>query len=75
LVDVFIVPPSREVLRQRLVDRGQDSAKVIERRLQRAETELACWREYRYLVINDDLETAYDQLRAIVLAERVQIRK
>ena len=75
LVDVFIVPPSRDVLRQRLVGRGQDSAEVIERRLQRAEAELACWREYRYLIINDDLATAYDQLRAIVLAERARIRK
>ena len=75
LVDIFIAPPSPDALRSRLIGRGQDSAEVIERRLQQAAGELARWREYSYLVINDDLKTAYDQLRAIVLAERARIRK
>ncbi len=75
LVDIFIAPPSLDILQTRLTGRGQDSAEVIERRLQKAAAELACWRAYSYLVINDDLQAAHDQLRAIVLAERARIRK
>ena len=75
LVDIFIAPPSLDTLRTRLISRQQDSAEVIERRLQQAAAEMARWREYSYLVINDDLKIAYDQLRAIVLAERARIRK
>ncbi len=73
LVDIFIAPPSLEVLRQRLHGRGQDAEAVIERRLQMAENEMAHWREYRYLVVNDQLETSYDALRAIVLAEHHRV--
>lgn len=75
LVDIFIAPPSLDALRERLVGRGQDSAEVVERRLQQAANEMARWQEYQYLVVNDDLMAAYDQLRAIVLAERARIRK
>jgi guanylate kinase len=75
LVDIFVAPPSLDALRARLTHRGQDSAEVIERRLQQSAAEMARWREYSYLVINDDLKTAHDQIRAIVLAERARIRK
>ena len=75
LVDIFIAPPSLDVLRERLTSRGQDSAEVIERRLQQAAAEIARSNEFQYLVINDDLMAAYDQLRAIILAERLRIRK
>ncbi|TAN38119.1 MAG: guanylate kinase [Verrucomicrobia bacterium] len=75
LVDIFVAPPSLDALRSRLTHRGQDSAEVIERRLQQSSAEMARWREYRYLVINDDLKTAHDQIRAIVIAERARIRK
>jgi len=74
LIDIFIAPPTLDILRERLESRGQDSAEVIAHRLQQAAAELARWQEYQYLVINDDLLTAYDRLRAIVLAERVRIR-
>jgi len=75
LVDIFIAPPSLHILQARLTGRGQDSAEVIARRVEKAAAELARWREYSYLVINDELEIARDQLRAIVLAERARIRK
>ena len=75
LVDIFVAPPSLDTLRTRLTGRGQDSVEVIERRLQKAAAEMARWQEYSYLVINDDLKTAHDQIRAIVLAERARIRK
>jgi guanylate kinase len=75
LVDIFVAPPSLDTLQARLAGRGQDSAEVIERRLQKAAAEMVRWQEYSYLVINDDLKTAHDQIRAIVLAERARIRK
>lgn len=75
LVDIFIAPPSPAALRARLTGRGQDSAAVIAHRLRQAAAETRRWWEYRYLVVNDDLPTAYDRLRAIVLAERARIRQ
>ena len=72
-VDLFIAPPSIEVLRKRLQGRGKDAAAVIERRLQMAEKEMAHWPEYQYLIINDRLDASYDSLRAIVLAEHRRI--
>ena len=73
LVDIFVVPPSTEVLRQRLVSRGTDSLDVIERRLKQAREEISHWKDYKYMVVNDDLAEAYDHMRAIILAERHRI--
>lgn len=68
-IDVFIAPPSMEVLRARLKGRGKDSNEVIERRMQQVEKELACWRDYDYFIINDRLDATYDILRSIIIAE------
>ena len=73
LVDIFVVPPSTEVLRHRLVGRGTDSLDVIERRIKQAREEIAHWSEYKYMVVNDDLAEAYDNMRSIILAERHRI--
>jgi len=70
LVDIFVVPPSTEVLRNRLVKRGTDSLDVIEKRMKQAREEIEHWKEYKYMVVNDDLAEAYDNMRAIILAER-----
>jgi guanylate kinase len=70
LVDIFVVPPSTEVLRNRLVKRGTDSLDTVEKRMKQAREEIAHWREYKYMVVNDDLAEAYDHMRAIILAER-----
>lgn len=72
-VDVFIAPPSIDVLRKRLLLRGKDADVVIERRLQQAEKELERWRDYQYLIVNDRLDASYDALRAIVLAEHRRV--
>jgi guanylate kinase len=72
-LDVFLAPPSLVVLRARLTARGEDAPEVIERRMKNAMVEMACWREYRYLVINDELERAYAELRAVVMAEHCRI--
>ena len=70
LVDIFVVPPSAEILRNRLVARGTDALEVIEKRMRQAREEIAHWKEYKYMVVNDDLAEAYDNMRAIILAER-----
>lgn len=69
-VGIFILPPSRDALRQRLAGRGQDSAEVIERRMAAALDELSHYTEFDYLVINDQFETALTELRAIFIAQR-----
>ena len=73
-VSIFIMPPSPRVLEQRLRHRSEaehmtDEA-VIERRLRQARGELAYVNQYRYAIVNDLLDTAVDELRAIVLTER-----
>lgn len=69
-LSIFILPPSREALRQRLAARGQDSAEVIERRMAAALNDLSHYAEFDYLVINDDFATALNALRAILIARR-----
>ena len=66
---VFILPPSMEELRRRLVNRGTDSEEVIESRLKRAREELKETFRYDYIVLNDDLDTAAGEFAAILLAE------
>jgi guanylate kinase len=69
-VTVFILPPSMKELRARLERRAEDSAEVIEKRLQNARREIARWKDYDYVIINDDLQRSFDDLIAILRAER-----
>jgi len=69
VVLVFILPPSISALAERLQRRATDSAEVIERRLRVAREELKHYAEYDYLVMNDDLDRAYDALRAVYVAQ------
>lgn len=70
---VFIAPPSFEVLRNRLFNRGTETAEVIEKRLAQAKNELDRAKEYDYIVVNDDLDVAVDELKNIILSERHKI--
>ena len=70
---VFVMPPSFEVLEQRLRGRSKDSEAAITRRLQVARDEVASFTEYDYIVLNDELPAAVDRLRGIVLADRCRI--
>jgi guanylate kinase len=67
---IFIGPPSFDVLAKRLAGRATDSQAVIDRRLDAARRELERWRDYDYLVINDDVHSAVADLRAIFRAEQ-----
>jgi guanylate kinase len=73
-IAVFIVPPSRRDLERRLRSRGQDSDEAITRRLERARQEIARSAEYDFVIVNDDLQRASDELRAIVVASRCRRR-
>jgi len=67
---VFVLPPSWEELRRRLVERGQDSPEVIERRLANARREVSVAPRYDYVVVNDDVDRCLGELVAVVRAER-----
>ena len=70
---IFILPPTHKDLRQRLHNRGQDSADVIETRMQQAITEMSHYVEYDYIVINDDFGTAPQDLLAIFRANQLRL--
>ena len=72
VVSVAILPPSRQVLQERLRRRGSDDPQVIARRMAQAGREIAHWEEYDYLLVNHDLERACQELVAIVTAERLR---
>ncbi len=67
-IDIFIQPPSLDALRERLIGRMEDSEDVIEARLDSAEQEIRAASEYRYRIVNDDLEVAYRALCEILIA-------
>lgn len=69
---IFILPPSFEELMRRLVDRRTDSPEVIEKRMQKAKSEMQRAKYYDYLVVNDDLSTAVSQIQAILTAEKLR---
>ena len=75
LVRIFILPPSAEELRDRLIKRAQDSATVVAKRMAEASREISHWPEYDYVVVNDDIEQADAQIEAILAAERLKRRR
>lgn len=74
-IAIFILPPSREALNQRLTGRGQDDDSVIQRRMDAAVAEMSHYVEGDYVVINDDFDTALADLEAIIRARRLQLDK
>ncbi|MDH5572336.1 MAG: guanylate kinase [Gammaproteobacteria bacterium] len=72
-VSVFILPPSREALEERLRGRGQDSDEIIARRMRDAESEMSHYAEFDYLIINDNFEVALAELKSIVQAGRLRM--
>ena len=69
-IGIFILPPSRESLAERLKGRAQDSEEVIARRMRDAVAEMSHYDEFDYLIVNDDFETALESLRDIVRGAR-----
>jgi guanylate kinase len=71
-IGIFILPPSPDALRKRLVARGQDAAEVIERRLAAAREEIAHVSEFDYVIINQNFDVAVSDLVSIVRAQRLR---
>jgi len=71
VVTVFVLPPSLAELRRRLESRGQDTAEVIDARMDRARAEISHWAEYKYVVINDGLDDCFEKVRTVLEAERM----
>jgi guanylate kinase len=74
-VYIFILPPSMETLRLRLQNRASDSQEEILRRLQKVKEEVWSFREYYYIVRNDDLKQSLSELQSIFLAERLKTKR
>ena len=72
VVSVFVLPPSMSELRARLERRAEDSPEVIARRLRNAREEIAQWESYDYVLVNDDLDRTFGELKAILAAERLR---
>ena len=72
---IFILPPSQQALRDRLDNRGQDSAEIIDGRMREAVSEMSHYVDYDYLIINDDFDEALDDLEAIFHASRLQQKR
>lgn len=74
-VSIFILPPSFEVLKQRLKARGTDSPEELDLRLRNAHLELKDYSAFEYVILNDDLDRAANQMTAIVHAERARLNR
>lgn len=72
VVSIFVLPPTMTELQSRLHRRAEDSEEVIARRLANSRAEIAHWREYDYVIVNDDLDSAFDSVQSIVKAERLR---
>ncbi|ATC84989.1 MULTISPECIES: guanylate kinase [Pseudoalteromonas] len=71
---IFILPPSKEELEQRLNNRGQDSAEVIASRMAKAQSETSHYNEYDFVIVNDDFESALGDIEMIVMAQRLTLK-
>lgn len=72
IVSIFILPPSMQELKARLKRRAEDQEAVIETRLTNARVEIEHWRDYDFIIVNDDLDRSYPEVRAIITAERLR---
>ncbi len=75
VVTIFVLPPSMRELRSRLERRAEDSSTTIDERLDNAKAEIERWRNYHYVIVNDDLQRAYSDALAIVTAERLRVSR
>lgn len=72
LIRIFILPPSIEELENRLRSRGTDSDEVIEKRMLKAKDEISHFNEYDFIVVNDDVDVAFEQIKSIIINKRLQ---
>jgi len=75
VVTIFILPPSMPELKARLERRAEDTSETIAKRLENAKNEIRRWEVYDYVLVNDDIQRTFDELLAIVTAERCKARR
>jgi guanylate kinase len=75
LVDIFLAPPSMEILAQRLHKRGTETPEQLQLRLHNALLEMDCWREYQYLIVSGNPEEDQRRFRAVMESERLRISR
>lgn len=75
LVRIFILPPSTDELRDRLIKRAQDAASVVAKRMAEASREMSHWAEYDYVIVNDEVAASSAEITAILTAERLRRKR
>jgi len=73
-VYVFVLPPSMKVLKKRLMDRNTEETDKIKQRLDRARDEIAAYKDYDYIIVNDKLEKAYRELESVIVSTRLETK-
>ena len=74
-VYIYILPPSFDILKQRLIARGSDSKEEISRRLKKAKEEISHFHQYHYLIVNRSFDKARREFESVIIAERLRIRQ
>lgn len=72
---VFLLPPSLDALRERLTRRGQDKSDVVEKRMAEAEEQIGHYRDFDYVIVNDDFNRAAAELQAVIVGSRLERRR
>ena len=75
IVTIFILPPNIKILKDRLLNRHRGQEKLIEKRMNKFNEEISHWKEYNYVVTNDDLTLCYEKIRNIIMSEKKDVKK
>ena len=70
LIKIYLIPPNKDELKQRLIKRNQDSSQEVERRFKAYDNDIRHWKDYDHIIINDNLENCYKQIEKIILVSK-----
>ena len=70
LIKIYLIPPNKDELKQRLIKRNQDSPQEVERRFKAYDNNIQHWKDYDHIIINDNLENCYKQIENIILINK-----
>ena len=70
LIKIYLIPPNKDELKQRLIKRNQDSSQEVERRFKAYDNDIRHWKDYDHIIINDNLENCYKQIEKIILISK-----
>ncbi len=73
LIKIYLIPPNKDELKQRLIKRNQDSPQEVERRFKAYDNDIQHWKDYDHIIINDNLENCYKQIENIILINKKKI--